>query len=235
MSTLLLQEPGPLRLQSWSLRDCAGVTNRSIESFGYFPMLCLLDLRGTKVEPCWSAYRLLNWDRGHVLPSREHFDFFWPQPQFGIPALIQRLKPTAYSNGTGDHGPGNKPPVPWIIHIDRQYPSDWGLNRVPYWKPAPSTNHLPWYSYDHSEYYSDGCYLDGYYSDGYDMDMLGEDGLSIDSDNSGNDSDSGESLGEAEELSQSEFDPSSPLGPTSSIFEGDEPSSTLSVMDPIFT
>ncbi|CAE6418685.1 unnamed protein product [Rhizoctonia solani] len=229
MSTLLLQEPGPLRLQSWSLRNCADVTNRSIESLGYFPMLCLLDLRGTKVEPHRSMRRLLSWNCD-LLPPQEHFDFFWPQPQFGIPALIQDLKSTAYSITAVSHESDEKLQRPWIVHIDRQYPSDWGLRRRPHWERAPSSNHLPWYqdSYDSDEYYSDG------YSD---MDMFETDGPLMDGDGFGSGSDSGESFEEAEaEISPDEFDPSSPLEPASSIFEGDENStSTSSRVDPTST
>ncbi|KDN45163.1 hypothetical protein RSAG8_05078, partial [Rhizoctonia solani AG-8 WAC10335] len=140
----------------------------------------------------------------------------WPQPQFGIPALIQDLKAAAYSIVTERHEPNDELQRPWIVHIDRQYPSDWGLQRKPHWKPAPSENRLPWYS------------------DGYsDVDMLEADGLFIDGDDFGNDSGSAESFDEAEaDLSPSEVDPSSPLEPTSSIFGGDE-TSTLSRVGPI--
>ncbi|CAE6459169.1 unnamed protein product [Rhizoctonia solani] len=214
-STLLLQEPGPLRLQSWSLRDCEAVTNRSIESLGRFPMLCLLDLRGTSVKPQPLLYTLLNWDYNTIKPPREHFDFFWPHPQSSIPALIQDLKSSAYSTRTENHDSKDKPQKPWVIHIDRQYPSNWGLHRLPYWKPAPSDNRLPWYSGD----YSDG-------------DVSGEDGLFIDGGGFYGGSDSGESFGtEEEELSPEEVDPSSPLEPTSSNF-GDYETSTPSRMDP---
>ncbi|KEP53633.1 hypothetical protein V565_027980 [Rhizoctonia solani 123E] len=222
MSTLLLQEPGPLRLQSWSLRNCVGVTNRSLESLGYFPMLCLLDLRGTKVEPHQSMHRLLNWNRSCVLSAQEHFDFFWPQPQVGIPAQIQDLKPSAYSIVEGGDKPENERQRPWIIHIDRQYPSDWGLHRKPHWKPPPS-NTLPWYSYDYS---------DGYSDNDSDIDMFEADGLFIDGDNFDNGLDSGDSFDEAEtELSPSESGPSSPLEPTPSIF-GDDETLTSPRLDP---
>jgi hypothetical protein len=41
-STLLLREPGPMHLRSWSLRGCPGITNQVFESLAVFPLLCLL-------------------------------------------------------------------------------------------------------------------------------------------------------------------------------------------------
>ncbi|KAG8715822.1 hypothetical protein FRC11_014472 [Ceratobasidium sp. 423] len=177
-------------------------------------MLCLLDLRGTSVKPQPLLYTLLNWDHNAIKSSQEHFDFFWPQPQSGIPALIQGLKSAAYSTGTENHELKDKPQRPWIVHIDRQYPSDWGLHRVPYWKPAPSNDRLPWYSDDYS-----------------DVDTSGEDGLFVGEGGFYSGSDSDESFGTEEgDLSPGEVGPSSPLEPTSSVF-GDHETSTPPRMD----
>ncbi|KAH7339627.1 hypothetical protein B0J17DRAFT_627693 [Rhizoctonia solani] len=230
-STLLLQEPGPLRLQSWSLRNCSSVTGRSIESLGYFPMLCLLDLRGTLVEPQRQLYGQLNWDRNTIKSPREHFDFFWPQPQSNIPALIQDMNSAAYSTGIEYHRSksesNDQPQRPWIIHIDRQYPSNWGLHRKPYWKSIPSNGRLPWYLSDYSDYSDD--------SNDSDEDVFEPDRLFIDGETLYGGSDSEGSLDmEEADLSSGEFDPSSPLQPTSSIF-GDDETSTLSIMEVVST
>lgn len=110
-----------------------------------------LDLRGTLVKPQPLLHTLLNWDYNTIKPPREHFDFFWPHPQSGIPALIQDLQSAAYSTRTESYDLKDKPQRPWVIHVDRQYPSNWGLHRIPYWKSAPSNNRFPWYSDDYSD------------------------------------------------------------------------------------
>ncbi|CAE6430444.1 unnamed protein product [Rhizoctonia solani] len=214
-STLLLPEPGPLRLKSWSLRGCVKVTSYALESLKCFPMLCLLDLRGTSISPLKPIHTLLNWDPTTILLSRDHLDFFWPQPQSRIPILIHGLEDITCPSKAEASGLDDKPKQPWIVHVDRQYPSNQGLNRRAYWKPTRPSDYLPWYSYDYSdedefveEELAYGEY-DAYADSGLNSNFSGTDG-------------SGDL-----DLSYKEFSPSSPLEPTSSLFGDDEASISL--------
>ncbi|GAB1521325.1 hypothetical protein RhiTH_004419 [Rhizoctonia solani] len=183
-STLLLRDPGPLHL------------------------------RETSVSPLKGIHATLNWDSTSILPSRDHLDFFWPQPQSRIPILIHNLESAASSCWAEDPALDDKPKKPWIIHVDRQYPSSQGLHRRAYWKPARPNDHLPWYSYEFSD-------EEEFVEEGLDFDDYGT-RTDSGSDLGSNSRISSSSGSEHPDLSQEEFNPSSPIEPTSSLFGDNE-------------
>ncbi|KAF8739563.1 hypothetical protein RHS02_04892, partial [Rhizoctonia solani] len=168
----------------------------------------------TSVSPLKGIHATLNWDSTSILPSRDHLDFFWPQPQSRIPILIHNLESAASSRWAEDPALDDKPKKPWIIHVDRQYPSSQGLHRRAYWKPARPNDHLPWYSYEFSD-------EEEFVEEGLDFDDYGT-RTDSGSDLGSNSRISSSSGSEHPDLSQEEFNPSSPIEPTSSLFGDNE-------------
>ncbi|KAF8757322.1 hypothetical protein RHS01_03855 [Rhizoctonia solani] len=185
-----------------------------VNDIHYVYILTYLDLRETSVSPLKGIHATLNWDSTSILPSRDHLDFFWPQPQSRIPILIHNLESAASSCWAEDPALDDKPKKPWIIHVDRQYPSSQGLHRRAYWKPARPNDHLPWYSYEFSD-------EEEFVEEGLDFDDYGT-RTDSGSDLGSNSRISSSSGSEHPDLSQEEFNPSSPIEPTSSLFGDNE-------------
>ncbi|KAF8608922.1 hypothetical protein BDV93DRAFT_212994 [Ceratobasidium sp. AG-I] len=122
-STLALREPGPLYLRSWSLRGCSGVTSKGLISLAAFPMLCIVDLRGSSVGITHALDVL--WLDSTYLPSSSHPELFAPHPQHRVPALLQALRSSAFLHSTND----SNAQEPYVIHVDRQRPK--AIGRFP--------------------------------------------------------------------------------------------------------
>ncbi|KAG9128059.1 hypothetical protein FRC07_005646 [Ceratobasidium sp. 392] len=122
-STLFLQEPGPAYLRSWSLRDCEGITSKALGSLMAFPLLCVLDLRDTSIQP--SQLKAAFWPTNTRLPVLENMEYFAPHPQYRIPELLQQLEKSSFLHSKTDP----KPKAPYVIHVDRVRPKSYGYNR----------------------------------------------------------------------------------------------------------
>ncbi|KAG8690980.1 hypothetical protein FRC08_010305 [Ceratobasidium sp. 394] len=223
-STLFLREPGPAYLRSWSLRECKGVTAKALGSLLAFPLLCVLDLRGTSVQP--SQLKASFWPQSTLLPVSENMEYFAPCPQHRIPELLQELEKSSFLHSQGDA----KAKAPYVIHVDRIRPSSYGnrsfrgsagVSRIAenayhvsstYVQPSDREEKY-WPRYERPQYYSEDDYDDnGYSYSGFDVPDNGwwsEDERSSDSEDlqSINEDDSGGDISDTSSSSEDSPEP----------------------------